>query len=153
MVDFKTQYTPRTRVQTQIDSETNPPLTEQAHKPSCDVNHIINKCRATGLPDPHWTEQNYGEFEPVEFQTAMDTLAKGQSAYEELPGHLRQKFRTPMEYMEFVTNPENQQKLIDLGLATKKISENPGIHVDVTELRGALRQAINDTSDDKTEEK
>jgi len=139
---FKTQFEGQTRVQTHFDLEKTPSLTEQSHKQSCDVNCIIKRLAQTGIPDPGFSEQNYGEFDPVDFQDAMNTIAKGQSSYEQLPAAIKQKFGSPHQYMEFVTNPDNAKKMVELGIAVKRENENPQAPVDITELKAALRTAL-----------
>lgn len=104
-----------------IDFPPGEGLTRQEFKAECNINNIMAKYQKTGIID-HITKHSptYGEYSPIDFQEAMDTIKQGESLFAELPSRARKYFNNdPAEFMEFVNDPENIDKLVDLGLAAK----------------------------------
>lgn len=83
-------------------------LTIQSAKDECDINKIIAKYQKTGLVQHIAVHgPNYGEYDAVDFQTAMETIAAGQEMFLELPSSVRKRFNNdPSQFMEFVNDPE-----------------------------------------------
>lgn len=98
-------------------------LTKQSHKRECDVNLIIKQYNKTGAIN-HLVkmEARYGEMTGLDFHTAMNIVAEGQSAFEALPSEIRKRFRNdPAQFLDFCADPKNNQELIDLKLATPEL--------------------------------
>lgn len=97
---------------------TEPSMTKQSFKDECDINQIMAKYQKTGLiTHIKKFEGEYGEYDPIDFTTAMQTIAEGQSMFEELPSQARKYFdNDPSKFMEFVQNPDNVEKMKELGL-------------------------------------
>lgn len=97
--------------------------TRQEFEAECNINNIMAKYQRTGIID-HITKYSptYGEYDPIDFQQAMETIKQGESLFAELPSRARKYFNNdPAEFMEFVNDPENADKLVDLGLASKPV--------------------------------
>ena len=101
-------------------------MTRQEFEPECEINNIMAKYQKTGVINHINTHgPMYGEFNAVDFQTAMETIKEGENMFAELPSTARKYFdNDPAKFMEFVHDPDNVDKLIELGLASKPV-ENP----------------------------
>lgn len=101
-----------------------PSLTQQHLKDQCDINRIVKKAMQTGLFDHIKTAQaQYGDVSEIQdYQTALNTVIKAQGLFEALPSEVREEFANdPARFVKFCQNEKNQDKLIEMGLATKKV--------------------------------
>jgi len=99
--------------------ETGEGLTEQSQAKECDINNILRKYQKTGaLEHRNENRGEYGFASAATFQECMEVVAKGNSIYEELPSSIRQQFDGPARFLEFVQDPSNAEKLVEMGLAT-----------------------------------
>lgn len=94
---------------------------KQNFKEECDINHIIktyDKGRGI-LTHVNKAQAWYGDFTITnEFQEAQNFVAKGKQAFAEIPSGTRGQFENdPGKYLEFVSNPENHDKMVEMGLA------------------------------------
>jgi len=98
--------------------------TKQAMRDECDINKIMARYIKTGLIDhlgKHGEE--YGFASSVSFHEAMNVVTKAEQMFEDLPADTRKRFEgDPGKFLDFVQDPENQEEMIALGLATR----NPG---------------------------
>lgn len=103
------------------DLENNPSLTIQSEADACDINKIMAQWAKTGLlPHVNRFPGSYGDFSDAsDYQTALNRVIEAQDAFMELPAAIRTKFdNDPGKFLEFASNPENAQEMINLGLAT-----------------------------------
>jgi len=105
-----------------IDFTNDPGLTEQNFKESCNVNNIIKKFKKTGaLTHLNKREAQYGDVSGADFQTALEVVASAQNSFDLLPSKIRKKFENnPALFLDFVNDPNNEEALVDMGLATRK---------------------------------
>lgn len=98
---------------------TEPSMTKQSFKDECDINKLMDKYQKTGMINHVNKHQpTYAEYDAIDFTQAMQTIAEGQSMFEELPSQARKNFdNDPAKFMEFVNNPDNADKLVEYGLA------------------------------------
>lgn len=105
-------------------------LTKQSMAEECDINAIMKKYETTGML-PEMIEKNpqYGDFsEPIDYMMSMNLVIHAQEQFEALPATVRERFQNqPEKFLEFTANPENQDELIRMGLATKKPDPIPDI--------------------------
>lgn len=97
--------------------------TIQSAKDECDINRIVARFGVTGvLPVSRRPPPTYQEFNGVfDYQSAMNVIRGAQEAFATLPAKVRYRFHNnPQEYLEFVSNPENADEMVKLGLAEKK---------------------------------
>lgn len=98
-------------------------MTRQEFEHECNINNIMSKYQKTGVVD-HITKHSpfYGDYDPIDFQSALNTIKEGEAMFAELPSAARKFFSNdPAEFMSFVQDPENIDKLVELGLATKPV--------------------------------
>lgn len=104
-----------------------PSMTEQHHERECNMNHILRKYRKTGLVD-HFNryQGNYSDVTgAVDFQTALNIVNDGNDAFQSLPANIRNQFQNnPSTFLDFVSDPENTEAMIEMGLA-KPIPQEP----------------------------
>lgn len=107
------------RVQIEFDQDEG--MTRQEFEPECEINNIMNKYQRTGvLTHINRFGAMYGDFDAVDFQTALQTIKDGEDMFAQLPSSTRKYFdNDPAAFMEFVNDPENIDKLVELGLAVK----------------------------------
>lgn len=91
-------------------------LTEQSHKKGTDINHLVKIYAKTGQIPIAKTEAQYGEAPAVTYHEALNIINQANQNYYDLPPEIRNNFDSPNEFTEFVHNPENKQKMQELGI-------------------------------------
>jgi len=96
-------------------------LTKQSFTRECDINNIMAKYQKTGTIDHVNKHQgSYGYATSDDFQTALETVARGRRMFEELPSSIRTKFENdPAKFLDFVQDKNNLKEMQELGLANK----------------------------------
>ena len=123
---FKTAYGKNPRVKTK---NTLPSRTKQSFKDETDINFIMRKFEKTGMLEHRNEHQgNYGDYTNFEdYQTSMNSILAAQEAFASVPSRIRKEFdNDPATFLRFVQNPENVDKMIEMGLATRT-NLKPGI--------------------------
>jgi phage internal scaffolding protein len=124
---FKTAYGDRKRAGFQTTGES---LTQQSHAQAADVRNIIKQYDRTGLiANVNKGIAQYGDYSEInEYQEALNMVIEANESFAELPSHIREQFNNNAgAFFEFATNPQNEEKMIELGLA-----KAPDIVVEVT---------------------
>lgn len=116
----------RKRVET-INNE--PSMTKQAFQKECDINTILDQFSKTGVIT-HINERsaNYVDVSASvdDYHSAMNILVQAQTAFNDLPATLRERFANdPARFLEFVNDPANEKEFEALGLVTPKTSSEP----------------------------
>jgi len=95
--------------------------TKQEFVNECDINNIIKRYRVTGLMRQLPLEPMYGDFTNIpSYQESLNVVIRGQEAFARLPSDIRTKFdNDPARFLEFMSNPENQEEIYKLGLAKR----------------------------------
>lgn len=120
---FKTAYGPRERVSMDFLDAAGDPIrsaTKQCFKESCDINNILPAFDKQGvLSHVNEAQAFYGDFSEInEYQVSLNQVIAAQASFDSLPSSIRRRFgNDPGEYFEFVTNPNNIDEMVDLGLA------------------------------------
>lgn len=134
-------YTPRKMTGTIFPLEEK--LTESSHQPECDINRILSR-HQEGIPITHINNQNgtYEDYQPEDLLQALLVTKTAQQSFEELPSSIRKKFEnSPMKFLEFVHDPENQAELVKMGLATNPQETD----LTVKELAESINNSINES--------
>lgn len=118
-----------------LDCSNDDPIVEQSHKNEVNINNIIKRhgmdliAKTALLQTPEYT---FDELPNNDFQEAMLIVTKAQETFEAMPSQLRKQFNNnPAEFMDFIHNPDNQDKMVDMGLAQRPDPVQP-IQVEVT---------------------
>jgi hypothetical protein len=100
-------------------------LTEQEHLHDCDINRILAQFLETGMMPNLKKEPQYGDVSEIDFQDIQTQLANAKTLFEELPEHVKDKFdNEPFKFLQFAENPENNQALVEMGLANAPKEEH-----------------------------
>jgi len=100
--------------------------TQQAFADECDINKIMEKHRKTGLIDHENTNRgDYSDYIGApDFHTAQNKLIEAADMFQTVPANIRADFQNdPAKFLDFVQDPENQEALIELGLAKRRPGE------------------------------
>ncbi len=122
-IKFKTGYGERQRVMTEPKGES---LTQQHFAHEADVRNIIKQYDKTGLiANVQRGVAQYGDYSEInEYREALDLVNDANSMFAELPAELREMFQNNAgTFLEFATNPENENKMIELGLKEALVQE------------------------------
>ncbi len=99
--------------------------TKQSMKDECDINLIVAKYVKTGAVD-HLVKHggDYGFASSVSFHEAMNVVTKADQMFLDLPAVLRRRFGgDPGEFLDFVSDPENQAEMMKMGLFKPEVVE------------------------------
>lgn len=98
--------------QASIDFTGTVSRTKQAFKDECDINNILKRYQTDGvITHARKFEGQYADVGPQDFQEAMQVIAAGESMFEELPSSLRDRFVSPVGFLEFVNDESNQDEV------------------------------------------
>lgn len=103
---------------------TRPPsMTKQSFVEECDINNILREYSASGQLRHISARAEQGMYadlpDQADFQTALNIVLEGQTAFASLPSKVRNRFNNdPAQFLEFMADPANQDEAIRLGLAT-----------------------------------
>lgn len=92
--------------------------TRQSEKDACDVNLIVDRHKQ-GLVTTHVVQRvaEYGFAPALTFQECMDRVLAARDVFEQLPARTRDFFsNSPVRFVEFVSDPANKAKLVELEL-------------------------------------
>jgi len=100
--------------------EWEPTLTKQSFKNESNINNIMARYEKTGIVE-HISAKSpqYGDFSEIsDYQDNLNKVLMAEELFDSLPAKIRAEFSNdPGSFLDFVTNPENNQKMVDLGLA------------------------------------
>lgn len=115
--NFKTAYGDRSRHGFETVGES---LTQQHFAKETDIKEIIRKHDRTGIIQ-HVARgvAQYGDYSEVnEYREALDMVNSANASFMALPAEVRKQFDNDAGmFFEFATNPENAEKMVQLGLA------------------------------------
>lgn len=90
--------------------------TKQSQKDECDINKLLERSAKHGaLSHLEKYQPFYGDFSGYDFETHIKNIARGNTIFEELPAEVKKEFdQSAQKFFEFVTKPENADKLPQL---------------------------------------
>ena len=114
-----------------------PSRTKQSFKDELDVNNIIKKYSAPELKEMAESfEGVYGDFNQLDYQTALTMLEKAHTTFMMVPSKIRQQFdNNPGDWIDFATDPKNLQQMRDWGFAHPEDQPDEPIEVKVVETQ------------------
>lgn len=106
--------------------DTGKGLTKQSFKKDRDINVIVNKYQRTGVIEfANKRAPEYMQMDEMDFQDAMQKVVHANEVFSELPAAVRKKFNNdPGQFMAFVHDPANEDEMVDMGLAVRRV--DPG---------------------------
>lgn len=129
-------------------------VTDQQFADQVDINEIVAKFQKTGQIN-HLNKMQ-GMIADVseipDLLESMQTVTKAQQTFAQLPAHLRDRFgNSPVQLINFLQNPENDQEAVSLGLKHYKSIETPledKIAKSYKKIEEQKSKKINRTNDD-----
>lgn len=108
----------------ELTGELAPPIrrVKQEFRDESDINNILKQYKLTGQIRHISAKAAMGAYQdlpdPIEFQDAMNLVISSEESFSTLPAHVRDRFgNDPVQFLEFMANPANQDEAIKLGLA------------------------------------
>lgn len=101
---------------------TGPTMTKQQFKDECDINTLLRRYQKNGiLEHVNRFQGNYADITDLpDYHDAMQKIVLAQEAFDSLPSEIRKDFRNdPAAFVEFVSDPANQEAIYDYGLAER----------------------------------
>lgn len=115
----RTYRDPYTGSQSEGITFTEPSMTLQSAAPECDIYNILNQFNTTGIVThvasgtPQYTDVS----EVPDYQAAMEIIMTAEEQFSALPSHVRREFdNDPGKMLEFIQNPDNYERGVELGL-------------------------------------
>lgn len=111
-------------------------ITEQSHKEEVNINNIVKR-HGVDLVQKHvqLLRSDMYRFDDVtgnDFQEAMDKVGKARESFQALPSKVRDQFdNNPAKFLDFVHNPDNLEKMYDMGLAQRPAPEPAPVKVEM----------------------
>jgi bifunctional DNA-binding transcriptional regulator/antitoxin component of YhaV-PrlF toxin-antitoxin module len=122
-IPFKTAYADHERVGFETTGES---MTQQHFSEESEINNIIAFHDRTGIiKNVQQGIAQYGDFSEVnEYRENLDMIRAADENFMKLPSDIRRKFNNNAgDFFEFATNPQNEQQLVEMGLAKARPSE------------------------------
>jgi phage internal scaffolding protein len=110
-------------------------LTDQAQAHLTDVSKLLEPAIKNGLlrHSTHFSGE-YDDIPAIDFQQAMDTVAKGTEMFEALPPQIRNRFKGDIkEFLNYTQNPDNFAEMQKFGM----VKGNDGFRADGITPSGA----------------
>jgi len=118
---------------------TAPSLTKQAHKEEADINSILKKYTVTGTVPINQRPATYMDISNIKsYEESFNIVEQAKESYMSLPIEVRKKFKNPLEFINFVQNPQNEKALIEMGLTNKK--ENPADQANLVDSKDSKKE-------------
>lgn len=114
---FRTPYSVRSDAYGSRNDE--PSLTQQSDAADLDINVIMKRYGGSGMLPQVTMQPLYGDFsETGDFSAAKQRVLEAEDAFLTIPADIRARFdNDPGKFIEFATNPDNLEKLQEMGLA------------------------------------
>lgn len=132
-MEFRTAYGPHLRVcldQSTPDPETGEvqtSMTKQSFAQESEINNIMARYEKTGIIDHVKQHGGYADMPAgLDYQSALQLTIDAQLAFNELPAATRREFgNDPFEFLAFVEDPANVERMGELGLLEPREDEPP----------------------------
>lgn len=160
--EIKTHITKRKdgTVRIQQDFVNCPTMAEQHTAHLSDLNYLIEKYKPDELAaylaarNQHRQEILGHDFsEEPSLQDARSLVYQSRKAFNELPDDIRLQFKNHVEFLKFIDNPANAERMLKLGLLEKKQLEAIKIEEPGNTLTPPLTPTTNEVTKEKSKEK
>lgn len=114
-------------------------LTVQSHAEDADINVMLKRFGVLGRMPESVRVPEYGDFTQVgDFRSALHAVMDAQDEFMKLPPRLRAELNNdPQEFLKFVQDPANLDRMREMGLAVKQEKSDGKAGVDVGAPGGA----------------
>lgn len=96
-------------------------VTQQHFKKECDVNVIVDSFVRTGMLKDDGKKYVFGDvYNEFDYRQGLDMVIQADEMFRELPAKVRERFKNdPGELLMFISDDENREEAIKLGLIDK----------------------------------
>jgi len=110
-----------------IDFKDDPGLTDPSHREDCDINTILDRATKTGVMPGTNKQALYGDFADVpDYMAAQELILHADAQFAALDAKARKRFdNSPSKMLDFMSDPDNLDEAIKLGLATRPTPTPP----------------------------
>lgn len=110
--------------------EVYPSMTRQSEMESCDLHNILRQFSQQGFDQLVRDNAARGQYvdlpDDLDYQASLNLVMAAQNSFATLPSQVRERFHNdPAKFLEFVSNPNNAEELIRLGIAEDKTPKEP----------------------------
>lgn len=103
---------------------------KQEFREECDINNIIKQYKLTGQIQHINAQAKQGAYldlpDPIDYQESLNAVSQASQAFATLPSHVRDRFdNNPGSFLAFMSNPENYDEVVKLGLAKDSRPKKP----------------------------
>lgn len=130
-VIYKETRRPNGTLRIQQDFSYCPTLTEQHTAHLTDINYLIDKYKPDELQAYISARNQYRQeiighdfSKEPSYQEAKNVIYRSQQEFENLDPQIRTSFRNHVEFLKFIDNPANAEKMLKMGILTKKQISN-----------------------------
>jgi len=114
-MNFQSAYSEKVK-NPKVNSE--PSVTKQSYAEALNIDNIIRRLGQAPIQAAQDFEAIYGEFDSTDLHDCMDKVNNANRLFAEVPSNIRGQFENnPGLYIDFVTNPDNLEKVREMGLA------------------------------------
>lgn len=153
-VIIKTTVRPNGTLRIQQDFSNCPTMAEQHTAHLTNLNYLIAKYKPDELAaymaarEVHRREILGHDFsvEPS-LQEAKNIIYKSRKEFDELPEDVKSQFKNHVEFLKFIDNPANAEKMLKLGILTQKQIDN----IQIPETTGNNANTNDERSEEATE--
>lgn len=97
-----------------------PSMTQQHFQDECDINNILAKFVKNGFLETVGPGYYDDVSDSYEYRQSIEILREAEARFADLPATVRKHFNNdPGAFMDFVHNPSNREKAIELGMIKK----------------------------------
>lgn len=128
-VKFRKAYDKHKRYSFKTTGES---LTQQSYANDAKIQNIIKRYDSRGYFDSiNRNPGQYGDFTQVtDLSQAMEKIQSAKDNFMTVPATIREQFQNnPQTFYEFASNPDNFDRLVDMGIATKRVNTDTGTEV------------------------
>jgi len=100
---------------------------EQSHKDEVNINNIVKRHGMDLITKTAQLQQfTYDDNPNNDFQETMNAILQAEKSFSSVPSDIRKKFdNDPAKFLDFIHNKDNQQQLVDWGLANAPETVSP----------------------------
>lgn len=119
-----------------------PSRTKQSFKDECNINNIMIRYEKTGIMEH--IKKTGGSYEdytdlPTDYHTACNQVIAAQDMFQSIPARIRASFdNDPGEFLAFVSNSENMDQMVEMGLAQRRPPEANATETSETSVKTEL---------------
>lgn len=123
-MEFRTAYGPKVvddfdqSIPDPVTGEVQTSRTKQSFAQESEINNIMAKYEKTGVIEHVKAHSGYADMPSgLDYQSALQMTLDAQMSFNELPANIRREFNNdPFEFLAFVEDPDNVERMAELGL-------------------------------------